>query len=113
MTGQGTIFHLDDFGLRLATLREERHISARTMSHDLGQNKNYINGIETKHYLPSLKKFFEICDYLKVSPRDFFDLDGCIPFPTPSETTPLMLICDELTPEQADCVYQMIRNFLE
>ena len=35
------------FGLRLAKLRQSVDVSAREMSLALGQNKNYINSIET------------------------------------------------------------------
>lgn len=36
-----------EFGLRLAKIRESRSVSARQMSLDIGQNKNYINSIES------------------------------------------------------------------
>jgi len=39
----------------------------------MGQSEGYINKIESGHSLPSLTGFFYICDYLGISPRDFFD----------------------------------------
>ena len=62
-----------DFRERLAALRERRGVSARDMSLSIGQNPGYINNIETGKSKPSLDGFFYICEYLDLSPRDFFD----------------------------------------
>lgn len=61
-----------EFGLQLAKLREHKGISARQMSLDIGQNKNYINSIETGHNYPNMHNFFCICEYLHVTPQSFF-----------------------------------------
>lgn len=61
---------------RIKSLRKEKKISAREMSLAIGQNVNYINRIEQKHNLPSLQGLFYICEYFKISPRDFFDSTG-------------------------------------
>lgn len=58
---------------RLARLRTQKGISARDMSLSIGQANNYINNIENGKSAPSLQGFFYICDYLKISPKDFFD----------------------------------------
>jgi len=58
---------------RLAQLRMNKGVSARDMSLTLGQSDNYINSIENKKALPSMTAFFYICEYLNISPRDFFD----------------------------------------
>lgn len=62
----------DFFPLRLNKLRTQTGISARDMSLSLGQNPGYINNIENKKALPSMAMFFCICDFLKISPQDFF-----------------------------------------
>ena len=62
----------NSFGLRLAMLREERGLSARRMSLDLGQNKNYINSIESGKNFPTMDGFLNICDYLRIEPQCFF-----------------------------------------
>jgi len=64
---------LTSFGERLAKLRTAKGVSARAMSLTLGQSANYINKIENGKNLPSMATFFEICDYLEISKRDFFD----------------------------------------
>jgi len=45
------------------------------MSLSIGQNSSYINRIENKQTFPSMKLFFYICEYLEISPKDFFDTD--------------------------------------
>lgn len=65
-----------DFSLRLAQLREKKGISARDMSLSMGQNPGYINNIELRKSMPSLSGFLYICDYLNITPRDFFDMDS-------------------------------------
>lgn len=63
----------DFFVERLTSLRNQKNVSAREMSLALGQNGSYINRIENKQAFPSMQAFFYICEYLQVSPKDFFD----------------------------------------
>lgn len=63
----------DSFKHRLVELRLKKNVSARDMSLSIGQNPGYINNIESGKALPSLTGFFYICEYLHISPRDFFD----------------------------------------
>ncbi len=58
---------------RISQLRNELNISARDMSLSLGQNPGYINSIESGKSLPSMNVFFYICEFLKISPQEFFD----------------------------------------
>ena len=58
---------------RLAKLRTQKGVSARDMSLSLGQANNYINNIENKKSLPSMQSFLYICEYLGVTPQEFFD----------------------------------------
>jgi transcriptional regulator with XRE-family HTH domain len=58
---------------RVARLRTELGVSARDMSLSIGQANNYINNIENGKSVPSIQGFFFICEYLKISPKDFFD----------------------------------------
>ena len=43
------------------------------VSLSLGQANNYINNVENKKTLPSMQSFFYICEYLGVTPQEFFD----------------------------------------
>ena len=64
------------FSDRLAQLRMAKGVSARDMSLSIGQSAGYINNIETKKNLPSMSAFFYICEYLEVTPQEFFAFDN-------------------------------------
>ena len=59
---------------RIAFLRIKKGSSARDMSLTLGQSEDYINRIENKRMLPSMLVFLNICEYLEITPKDFFDI---------------------------------------
>ncbi len=64
-----------DFQVRLAKLRTNKGVSARDMSLSIGQNPSYINNIENGKALPSMSAFFFICDYLGITPYEFFEIE--------------------------------------
>lgn len=57
---------------RIVQLRLEKGVSARDMSLSLGQTESYINRIENGKMLPSMTAFFNICDYFRITPDEFF-----------------------------------------
>lgn len=65
----------EEFTLRLARLRNKKNASARDMSLSIGQNPGYINNIESGKALPSMSVFFSICEYLGVTPAEFFETE--------------------------------------
>ena len=69
----------ENFSNRLYQLRTQKGVSARDMSLSLGQNAGYINNIETGKSFPSMTSFFYICEYLDVSPMEFFDFNSAHP----------------------------------
>lgn len=87
-----------DFSLRLAKLREEKGVSARDMSLSMGQNPGYINNIESGKSMPSLSGIFYICDYLGITPKDFFDVETN----NPTKANDLYNIAKRLDNEQLD-----------
>lgn len=74
-------FNIDacEFAERLAHLRIQKDVSARDMSLSMGQSPSYINNIENKNALPSMQSFFDICEYLDITPMDFFNFDDEYP----------------------------------
>ena len=70
----------EGFAKRLAQLRMQKGVSARDMSLSLGQNVNYINNIESGKSFPSMTAFFYICEYLGISPMEFFDYSSESPW---------------------------------
>ena len=61
------------FALRLSQLRINKGVSARDMSLTLGRSAGYINNIENQINLPTLSMFLHICEYLEITPSEFFD----------------------------------------
>ena len=68
-----------EFRERLISLRTQKDVSANKMSLSIGQSKGYINKIENQKTMPSLKVFFHICEYLELTPMEFFDYDDKYP----------------------------------
>lgn len=58
---------------RISKIRTKKNISEYKMSLDLGHSKSYIQSISSGKSLPSLSEFLYICDYLGVTPKEFFD----------------------------------------
>lgn len=63
----------DLFYERLVKLRTKKGVSARDMSLTIGQSAGYINSLENQKGFPSMQVFFYICEYLGVTPSEFFD----------------------------------------
>lgn len=58
---------------RLSQLREEKQVSERKMSLDLGHSTSYIRSITSGRSLPSMGEFLYICEYLDITPMEFFN----------------------------------------
>lgn len=96
----------DDFRKRLTQLRMNKGVSARDMSLSIGQSPNYINGIESGDSYPSMATFFFICDYLNISPRDFFDIDAA----NPQKAVQLWEVARTLTNEQIELLLALAKE---
>lgn len=60
---------------RISILRIRKNVSEYKMSMDLGHSKNYIQMISSGRNLPSLPELLSICDYLEITPKEFFDTE--------------------------------------
>lgn len=58
---------------RITDLRLKKGVAEHRMSLDLGHSRSYMQGISSGRALPSMTEFLAICDYLEVTPKDFFD----------------------------------------
>lgn len=87
-----------EFAVRLAVLRENKGVSARDMSLSMGQNPGYINNIESGKSLPSLPGLFYICEYLGISPMEFFDTENN----NPTKSKELLEAAKNLSSEQLE-----------
>lgn len=96
----------EDFQARLIKLRNEKGVSARDMSLSIGQNPGYIHNIENGKALPSMSVFFFICDYLGISPSEFFDLDNA----NPGKLKPIIEKMKKLDDEQLDGIAAIVNG---
>jgi transcriptional regulator with XRE-family HTH domain len=85
----------EDFAPRLTALRYKKGVSAREMSLSIGQNPGYIHNIECGKALPSMSAFFFICDFLEITPKEFFDTDNSQPEMIRQLTKNLIKLDDE------------------
>lgn len=91
---------------RLAQLREAIGVSGREMSLDIGQNSSYINRIENGKAMPSMQGFLYICEYLKITPEEFFKQD----IKNPILLNEVISELKDLSPEQLKIVQDIIAD---
>ena len=87
-----------DFIRRLVELRMNKGASARDMSLSIGQSAGYINNIENGVNYPSMTVFFYICDYLGITPKEFFDTETV----NPTKAAELLEVAGSLSNDQLD-----------
>ena len=100
--------YVEWFAGRVTELRLQKGVSARDMSLSLGQSESYINKIENRRTLPSMNGFFYICEYLNISPRDFFDPQ----LQTPQVTGELAGLLAKLPPAKAEHLLQVAKDLV-
>ena len=98
-----------DFALRLSVLRTKAGVSARDMSLSIGQNPGYINDIENGNGTPSLAGIFYICEYLKITPSEFFDLSSN----NPAKLKPLIEKLKLLNDEQLISITNIVNDLVK
>ena len=91
---------------RLTEMRMAKGVSARDMSLSLGQSPGYINNIENGVNLPSMAMFFYICDYLKITPKEFFDTDSL----NPTKLNQLADLAKDLSSDKLDLVMNLVKE---
>ena len=98
-----------DFSLRLAQLREKKGVSARDMSLSIGQNPGYINNIESGKSMPSLSGIFYICEYLGITPSEFFDIDS----KNPTRLNDVIKDLKRLSDKQSETIAALIKDIVK
>lgn len=100
----------DFFSDRITELRTKKNVSAREMSLALGQNESYINRIENQKSFPSMQVFFYICEYLDVTPKEFFsEKEPSVE----ATTTTLQEDFDKLTPYQNSLISSLVKELVK
>lgn len=98
-----------DFALRLATLRTKKGVSARDMSLSIGQNPGYINNIESGKSSPSLAGIFYICEYLGITPCEFFNID----VESPEKLKGIVEDLKKLNDKQLDTIATLVKDLIK
>lgn len=98
-----------DFALRLARLREKKGVSARDMSLSMGQNAGYIHNIESGKSKPSITGFFYICEYLNVTPSEFFETEST----NPEKVNAIIKDLKKLDDKQLDTISALIKGLIK
>lgn len=98
-----------DFAIRLARLREKKGVSARDMSLSIGQNPGYINSIETGKFKPSLDSIFFICEYLGVTPSEFFDVEST----NPAKLDTIVKDMKKLNDRQLEIIGTLVKDMIK
>lgn len=92
---------------RVTDFRLKAEISEYQLSLALGQSKGYIQQISSGKALPSMERFFDLCDYFQISPAEFFDIENR----DPQLTKDLMSIARRLDEEQIKLLISIAKNF--
>ena len=94
---------------RISELRTKKGVSECKMSLDLGHSKSYIQSISSGKALPSFTEFLYICDYLGVTPKEFFDADSS----EPQLVCKLTELAKKLTPEDLAVLINMAERLAD
>lgn len=90
---------------RIAELRAQKGVTEYKMSVALGRSKCYIRNITHGRALPSMKDFFAICDYLDVSPEEFF----CTEIKNPTKINEILDEIRSFDDEDLELVFGVLR----
>ncbi len=97
------------FSKRLVELRINKDVSARDMSLSIGQSAGYINNIENNVNFPSMSVFFYICEYLGVTPSEFFDFES----KNPTKLDAIIKDLKCLDDKQLDTIATLVKDLIK
>lgn len=92
---------------RVTDLRLKAGISEYQLSLALGQSKGYIQQISSGKALPSMQRFFDLCEYFQISPAEFFDMGN----KDPQLTKELVVATHGLDEEQMKLLIDIAQHF--
>ena len=95
-----------DFSQRLSKLRINKGVSARDISLSIGLSPSYINNIETGISYPSMTTFFYICEFLNITPMEFFDFESV----NPAKEHELLLAAKGLDSKQLETLIDLAKG---
>ena len=92
---------------RISSLRIQKGVSEYKMSIDLGHSKSYIQSISTGRALPSMTEFLYICEYLGVTPQQFFDEE----LESPTLVNELLKCAKNMSNENLEILLNVAKRF--
>ena len=93
---------------RITELRIKKGVSEYKMSLDLGHSKSYVQSISSGKALPSFSEFLYICEYLGVTPKEFFDTN----ISEPQMIRKLTNLAQQLSEEDISVLINMAERLL-
>ena len=105
----------EQFGQRLYELRVNQNKSARDLSLSIGQSESYINKIENSKAFPSMQVFFYICEYLQITPQEFFNETSTFVEASQStnENSIFVEYTEKLTPFQLTLISALVKELVK
>ena len=101
------VYELEDFFTkRIIQLRMAKDVSARDMSLSMGQSHSYMHNLESNKSMPTMRNFFYICEYLNISPKEFFDFGPN----APERLKEIISDLKWLTPEQLAHIAAIVKE---
>ena len=91
---------------RIQQLRAQKGVSSYIMSYEIGRGKNYMKNIESSQSNPSWPMFFAICEYLEVTPSEFFDTENT----SPGDTRDFVAVFKDLSEENRKMVLNLAQK---
>ena len=89
---------------RITQLRLQKGVSEYKMSYDLGHSRGYINNISSGKTLPSMAEFLAICDYMNITPMDFFNVESN----DPETIKEISIMAAKLNKDDLDLIKKLI-----
>ena len=91
---------------RITQLRLQKGVSEYKMSYDLGHSRGYINNISSGKTLPSMSEFLAICEYMNITPMDFFNEESN----DPEKIKKISKMAAKLNEDDLDLIEKLIRK---
>lgn len=95
------------FGDRITELRMKKGIAKVEMSLRLGKSKTYIWTIAAHKSYPQMTSFYDICEFLEVTPTEFFE-----PSASP-ENIELLKMFNSMTSEDKQVLMRLMKGLKE
>ena len=75
----------------------------------MGQNAGYIHNIENGKSKPSITGFFYICEYLNITPSEFFETEST----NPEKVNAIIKDLKRLDDKQLDTIASLVKGLIK